>query len=409
MKTKQDIITNYSEKDVIKDMTETIGQGMNEDIVQGVDVENGVSGVYEIAPGMTAEEMKAMFFSDALIEPSYKVWQLNSKGHRYYYRFNDDGTPEFYPSVTTILSQTMPKSEFLIKWIADKGIEEAERYKMERAAYGTFMHAQFEELIINRCYDLDELPNKLLSYIAKNNLAPDFVKYADELKKDVLAFAQFVIDYDVKPLAVEIALVHPVHHYAGMIDLPCTMNDPKTGERINAIVDFKSGRKGFQEEHEIQLHLYAMMWCANYPDIPISKVFNFSPKDWRKKPTYNLKDQTNSPNAQKIPYLLQLAAIEEEKRSNTFTSVYGSINLDGSTDLTKNVLSMTLSDIVKKRGHNNVTTPPEELHDDSAAEDVQEEVQEEQNAVQEEVKQESEATKAEEKQVNRLLNSTLEI
>ena len=409
MKTKQDIITNYSEKDVIKDMTDTIGQGVNEDIVQGVDIENGVSGVYEIAPGMTAEEMKAMFFSDALIEPSYKVWQLNSKGHRYYYRFNDDGTPEFYPSVTTILSQTMPKSEFLIKWIADKGIEEAERYKMERAAYGTFMHAQFEELIINRCYDLDELPNKLLSYIAKNNLAPDFVKYADELKKDVLAFAQFVIDYDVKPLAVEIALVHPVHHYAGMIDLPCTMNDPKTGERINAIVDFKSGRKGFQEEHEIQLHLYAMMWCANYPDIPISKVFNFSPKDWRKKPTYNLKDQTNSPNAQKIPYLLQLAAIEEEKRSNTFTSVYGSINLDGSTDLTKNVLSMTLSDIVKKRGHNNVTTPPEELHDDNISDGVQEEVQEEQKVVQEEVKQESEATKAEEKQVNRLLNSTLEI
>lgn len=408
MKTKQDIITNYSEKDVIKDMTDTIGQGMNEDIVQGVDIENGVSGVYEIAPGMTAEEMKAMFFSDALIEPSYKVWQLNSKGHRYYYRFNDDGTPEFYPSVTTILAQTMPKSEFLIKWIADKGIEEAERYKMERASYGTFMHAQFEELIINRCYDLDELPSKLLVYIQKNNLAPDFIKYADELKKDVLAFAQFVIDYDVKPLAVEIALVHPVHHYAGMIDLPCTMNDPKTGERINAIVDFKSGRKGFQEEHEIQLHLYAMMWCANYPDIPISKVFNFSPKDWRKKPTYNLKDQTDSPNAEKIPYLLKLAAIEESKRNNVFTSVSGSINLDSSTDLMQNVMSMTLSDIVKKRGNNNA--PSEEPHDDTIGEGAQEEAQEVvQEEAQEEVKQEPEAAKAEEKQVNRLLNSTLEI
>lgn len=407
MKTKQDIITNYSEKDVIKDMTDTIGQGMKEDIVQGVNIDNGVSGVYEIAPGMTAEEMKAMFFSDALIEPSYKVWQLNSKGHRYYYRFNDDGTPEFYPSVTTILSQTMPKSDYLVKWIADKGIEEAERYKMERAAYGTFMHAQFEELIINRCYDLDELPSKLLSYMERNHLAPDFVQYADELKKDVLAFAQFVIDYDVKPLAVEIALVHPVHHYAGMIDLPCTMNDPKTGERINAIVDFKSGRKGFHEEHEIQLHLYAMMWCANYPDIPISKVFNFSPKDWRKKPTYNLKDQTDSPNAEKIPYLLKLAAIEESKRSNVLTSVSGSINLDSSTDLMQNVMSMTLSDIVKKRGNNNTSTQPEEPHDDNIVEDVHEEVQQE--VVKEEVKLEPEKTKAEEKQVNRLLNSTLEI
>jgi hypothetical protein len=191
-----------------------------------------------------------------------------------------------------------------------------------------------------------------------------------------------------------------------MIDLPCTMNDPKTGERINAIVDFKSGRKGFHEEHEIQLHLYAMMWCANYPDIPISKVFNFSPKDWRKKPTYNLKDQTDSPNAQKIPYLLKLAALEEGKRSNTFTHVSGSINLDSSTDLTKNVISMTLSDIVKKRGNNNDSTPSEEPHDDTIGEGVQEEVQE---VAQEEVKQEPEATKSEEKQVNRLLNSTLEI
>ena len=82
------------------------------------------AGAFEIVPGMTVEEMTAMFFDGALIEPPYKVWQLNSKGHRYYYKFDDNGTPEFYPSVTTILSQTMPKSEFLIKWIADKGIED---------------------------------------------------------------------------------------------------------------------------------------------------------------------------------------------------------------------------------------------------------------------------------------------
>ena len=151
-----------------------------------------------------------------------------------------------------------------------------------------------------------------------------------------------------------------------------------------------------------------MMWCANYPDIPINKVFNFSPKDWRKKPTYNLKDQSNSPNAQKIPYLLKLAAVEEEKRSNTFTHVSGSINLDSSTDLTKNVISMTLSDIVKKRGNNNALS--EESHDDTIGEGAQEEAQEVvQEEAQEEVKQEPVAAKTEEKQVNRLLNSTLEI
>ena len=308
------------------------------------------AGAYEILPGMTVVEMKAMFFDDKLREPPYKVWQLNSKGHRYYYKYDENGTPEFYPSVTTILSQTMPQSPFLIKWIADKGIDEAERYKAERAAYGTFMHAQFEELIINRVYDLDGLKAKLKDYIENNKLPADFIYYADDLKKDVLAFAQFVLDYDVKPLAVEIALVHPIYNYAGMIDLPCTMlQKPGSVERINAIVDFKSGRKGFYEEAEIQLHLYKMMWNENFPDVPIERVFNFSPKDWRKKPTYNLKDQTDSPNAKKIPYLLELAAIEDEKRDNTFTAVTGEIRLDSETNLNNNVTSLTLAELIRKK------------------------------------------------------------
>lgn len=345
----------------VKKLAEAMGQlpadkfpEINEEqqIVPGLDAVEieQPAGAFEIVPGMTVEEMTAMFFDGALIEPPYKVWQLNSKGHRYYYKFDDNGTPEFYPSVTTILSQTMPKSEFLIKWIAEKGIDEAERYKAERAAYGTFMHARFEELIINRFYDLDGLKAQLKEYIDNNKLPADFIYYADDFKKDILAFAQFVLDYDVKPLAVEIALVHPIYNYAGMIDLPCTMlTKPGSGERINAIVDFKSGRKGFYEEAEIQLHLYAMMWNENFPDIQIDRVFNFSPKDWRKKPTYNLKDQTDSPNAKKIPYLLELAAIEDEKRDNTFTAVSGEICLDNEPDLTENIVSLTLAELVKSK------------------------------------------------------------
>lgn len=306
---------------------------------------------FEIIPGMTVEEMQCMFFDKtALIEPPYKVFQLNSKGQRYYYRFDENGQPEFYPSVTTILSQTLPKSPFLIEWIASKGMDEAERYKAERAAYGTFMHAQFEELIINRVYDLDNLKEKLKTYIEVNRLPDDFIYYADDLKKDVLAFAQFVIDYDVRPLAVEIALVHPYYKYAGMVDLPCTMKrSPCSDERITAIVDFKSGRKGFYEDAEIQLHLYKMMWNVTFEDYPVTHVFNFSPKDWRKKPSYNLKDQTNSPNAAKIPALLEIASIEDEKRDNIFTAVSGSINLDEMNNFADNVISLTLAELIKAK------------------------------------------------------------
>lgn len=326
------------------------------------------TGAFEIVPGMTVEEMTAMFFNvDALIEPPYKIWQLNSKGHRYYYRYDENGNPEFFPSVTTILSQTLPQSPFLIKWIADKGIEESERYKGERAAYGTFMHAAFEELLINRAYDLDGLKSKLKEYIEINRLPDDFIYYADDLKKDVLAFAQFVLDYDVRPLAVEIALVHPYYKYAGMIDCPCTMR-AKIGsdDRINAIVDFKSGRKGFYEESEIQLGMYRDMWNVNFEQFPVTRIFNFSPKDWRKRPSYNLKEQTDSPNIRKIPYLLEIAAIEDEKKDNTFTSVNGMVLLDNAPDLTQNVISLSLAELIKTKAPKEAT--PDENTD--AAEKV---------------------------------------
>lgn len=334
---------------------------------EAVEVEQP-TGIFEILPGMTVEEMTAMFFDEkTLIEPPYKVWQLNSKGHRYYYRYDDNGNPEFFPSVTTILSQTLPKAPHLIQWIANKGIEEAERYKGERAAYGTFMHAAFEELLINRAYDLDGLKGKLKEYIEVYRLPDDFIYYADDLKKDVLAFAQFVLDYDVRPLAVEIALVHPYYKYAGMIDCPCTMLAKIGGdERINAIVDFKSGRKGFYEESETQLGMYRDMWNVNFEQFPVTRIFNFSPKDWRKRPSYNLKEQTDSPNIRKIPYLLEIAAIEDEKKDNTFTSVNGMVLLDNAPDLTQNVISLSLAELIKTKAPKEAT--PDENTD--AAEKV---------------------------------------
>ena len=304
----------------------------------------------ELFPGMTVEEMTALFFNaDALKEPPYKVYQLNSDGHRYYYRFDANGNPEFYPSVTTLLKQVMPTPPALLDWIAANGKEGSTEKRDLAAAYGTFMHAQFEELIINRHYDFDAVPGVLLDYMERNNL-PDkvFGDWLVTIRKDVLAFAQFVKDWNVKPLAVEIALVHPEYHYAGCLDLPCEMTNPKTAETFTAIVDFKSGRKGFYEEHEIQLHLYKMMWDVYCPEKPIQRLFNFSPKDWRKSPTYNLKDQTDSVNAKKIPYLLDLAAIEDAKRDNTFTIVQGQLDLDNGK-IEDNLLNLSLAELIKTK------------------------------------------------------------
>ena len=305
---------------------------------------------FEVAPGMTVEEIRAIFFNtDALREPPYRVFQLNSDGHRYYYRFDESGTTVFYPSVTTLLKQVMPTPPALLDWMIANGKDGSVEKRDLAAAYGTFMHIQFETLIINRRYDFDNVPSALLAYMEENNLPEKvFSEWLPKIRKDVLAFAQFARDYNVKPLAVEIGLVHPEYHYAGCVDLPCFMTDPKSGKTFTAIVDFKSGRKGFYEEHELQLHLYREMWNVNYPDVPVARVFNFSPKDWRTKPTYNLKDQTDSVNAKKLPYLLALATIEDEKRDNTLTIVRGVLDLDNGK-IADNVLTLSLAELIKTK------------------------------------------------------------
>ena len=304
----------------------------------------------EIAPGMTVEEIRAVYFNaDALKEPAYRLFQLNSDGHRYYYRFNDAGEPEFYPSVTTLLKQVMPTAPALLDWMIANGKDGSTEKRDLAAAYGTFMHGEFEKLIINRRYDFDSVPAALLAYMERENLPEKvFAEWLPKVRKDVLAFAQFIKDWNVKPLAVEIGLYHPKFHYAGCLDLPCIMTDPKTGKSFVAIVDFKSGRKGFYEEHELQLHLYREMWNVHYPEMPVARVFNFSPRDWRKAPTYNLKDQTDSVNAKKLPYLLALATIEDEKRDNTLTIVRGVLDLDNGK-IADNILTLSLADLIKTK------------------------------------------------------------
>jgi len=304
----------------------------------------------EVFPGMTVEEIRAVYFNaDALKEPPYRVFQLNSDGYRYYYRFKADGTPEFYPSVTTLLKQVMPTAPALLDWMVANGKEGSTEKRDMAAAYGTFMHGEFEKLIINRRYDFDNVPATLLAYMEREHIPESlFSQWLVKIRKDVLAFAQFIKDYNVKPLAVEIGLVHPKFRYAGCLDLPCVMTEPKTAKTFTAIVDFKSGRKGFYEEHELQLHLYREMWNVNFEDKPIERVFNFSPKDWRTKPTYNLKDQTDSVNAKKLPYLLALAAIEDEKRDNTLTIVRGVLDLDNGK-IADNLLTLSLAELIRTK------------------------------------------------------------
>jgi len=326
-----------------------------------------INTVKEIATGITTEKLSALFFDATKLkyQPD-PLYRLDSSGHRYYYRFNAEGEPEFYTSVTTLIRNTLPTSPHLIQWLVDKrgeGKDEAE----ERANYGTFLHVQCAELLINGTYDLDKLSEKLTIFLTSKNIPLDRLSWADELKKDVLAFAQFIIDTNCKPLAIEICLWHPTDGYAGAIDLVSEVDLEEKGffgekylsgankgqsketkqlKRVRVIIDIKSGRKSFYESHEVQLKAYNEMWNIHFPNFPIDKVLNFSPKEWRTTPSYNLKDQTNSRNASKLPYLVSLAKIEDSKRDNTITVVSGKVDL--LKGLQSNISEMTFTELIKK-------------------------------------------------------------
>ena len=330
-------------------------------------MEKAKFGVYEFAPDITAEQMQAYFFdAKALRVPSYTLYQLNTKGVRYYYTLNDHGEPTFYPSVTTILGEVMPRNVFLEKWKADMGWEKANAYTQERANYGTFMHAQIERLLVARSYDLDTLKAEFAKYIEREKLPTDFINYAEDLKKDILSFAQFVIEYDVRPLCIEQAL-YSSKGYAGMIDLVADIrrypkseeakarekkgekwtdkDTEKYSERLTAMVDFKSGRNGFYESHIHQIYLYKDMWNENFP-IPIDSVFNWSPKDWRKSPTFNFTCQDDAIDPRITELLLEQYQLRKTE-SKSVTLVNGVIDLEKGIE--ENYKAVSLEELVKTK------------------------------------------------------------
>lgn len=335
-----------------------------------------------LSPGLSIAEMRALYFNhDALREPGYKLYQLNSRGGRYYYTFAPNGDAIFFPSVTTIIRAVAPENRSLTEWKLSKGKEAAEEYTAERASYGSFIHGQLAELASMRRYNLDEVRDRLTDYVTREKLPYGFIDaHEDEAKADIKAFARWMWEYDVRPYAIEVALFSG-RGYAGMVDLVCNLRavsrsdeaaalgkaktEEKAAEirqycaaRNDAIVDFKTGKKGFYDEHAIQLELYRRMWNENFPDLQIEKIYNVAPKDWtktaKKVPNFSFEEQTQNPVLNRVDLLLQLyATVQESERKVVI--IDGMIDLDA--DPSGNVKVYEMSDLVKDWADKREKTP----------------------------------------------------
>jgi hypothetical protein len=328
------------------------------------------------------EKLLALYFDpDALVVQPRQVYRIHSNGLRYYYTFSEFGEPIFVPSVTTVIHKTMPKSEYLIKWMAELGYEESKEYTEKRAAYGTIMHGCVADLAIHKVIHLASIKGRITSYLEAHRLPMIWAtEWEEEIKADVLAFARWMLDYNVKAIAIEISLVDEVQGCGMTIDMVCELDvevkgyfgevyktgdrkgQPKESKRIErkrAIVDFKSGRMGFYEEHAIQLQAYKIAWDNINPSQPIEVLYNWSPKEWRKEPTYNFKDQTNATNAAaKWELFLRLAKLDINVTSKSIMILDGKVDLD-TGNIDQNIREIPFNEYVMTK-HSEEPPDPDE-------------------------------------------------
>jgi hypothetical protein len=239
---------------------------------------------------------------------------------------------KFYASVTTIIDKTTPMPFGLKKLLGDMGVEGYYKFMRQKAGYGSLLHILFADYFKSgktkeeRTFDFDSIPGRVSLYVEEKHIDYDTDYWSWDLRKDLAALIKWAWDYDVEPIAVEISGIYNDGQFAfaGCLDLICNMtiqvkdywgelykSGEKKGEpkesykdvRVSAIVDLKSGKSGFFTDHEIQLHMYKMIAEQSF-GLKIDKLFNLAPKDWEDEPTYSLKDQTDSNEYKKIPFLL---------------------------------------------------------------------------------------------------------
>jgi len=272
---------------------------------------------------MQMVEAKAVYTNLPTLPPVLR--RIDSSSNRFYYDVDASGNPEFFPSVTTIIDACAPMPYGLKRWYAEMGWEKAQEQMNRAAHYGTFMHIMISEFLTRGQITLDsEIDIRVKAYHDEENLDFDNKWWAESIRKDVLSFAAFANEKNLKVLAIEIPLKSR-KGYAGTIDIVCELEFAK--KTVRAIIDMKSGKKGFYETHEIQLAAYRDMWNENFPELPVTMVFNWAPKDWMKDPTFTLTNQTESENAAKWPYYLEMFRRFEAVKPKSWIECRGTVHL----------------------------------------------------------------------------------
>lgn len=305
-------------------------------------------------------ELVQPFYSQ-MVNPKYIIYRSRIDRDRFYFTFAN-GELLRLPSVTTILSNTLPMDDWLIRWISRWGYEQAMERKQQAAHYGTLFSIIASDFLKSGEIDLSTIEARVNTYKLANNITFNTDFWVQKLKEDLFALHSFVCDYHFEPIAIELPLVSLKYKFAGTLDAVGylrigsgvngkVLKRDKETKRVLSVIDWKTGRHGFYRSHEAQLHLYKLLLEENYPELLQGlelRLFNWSPKEWENEDDakYSFKDQTQSKEARRILNYIAIYQVEEEQKSHRFKIIEGVLKLGVNNG---NLKYIDYSEIVRKK------------------------------------------------------------
>lgn len=195
--------------------------------------------------------------------------QINGK--RYYVR-GQYPNYDIGVSVTEFLGKVFPTSQHLKDWWIDNSREFVENTLRRTSQYGTHFHQIAEDLAQGHDIDISKMEPKLQHHVT--------------------SLAHFFHDRNVEPICVERRVFHEATEevplsFGGTLDLECMMD--WNGGRVRGLLDYKSGN--IYKKHKFQLIAYMCARLQTDPELEFH-LFNFSPNNWRRKPTGKPKHWT---------------------------------------------------------------------------------------------------------------------
>ena len=303
------------------------------------------------------EEVKPDFFYK---RRPYRLYRKDLGSGRFYYEFVGDEV-RHYCSITNVCDKLLPKGIEFYKWVMKNG-GEAETIRDAAAAYGTAYHTCCAMKVKQGGFDFDWLSRITKGKTNFENMLGDYAhmapRWIEGFKKGLTCFFQFLEERVVKIHAVELPIRSHLG-FAATLDFVCDLNF--NGKIVTSDVDLKSmilepgstKKKEFHDGHEFQLEGQKFAWNENFPELPITHVFNFAPTNFKGEvPTYELKNQTQNKFSRDIitqhgPINLFVMKMLEAKAmgylnkpSSKFSFIQG--KFEGNFDASKHIIQYQL-------------------------------------------------------------------